>query len=262
MPATLPKVAVLTPCRDAASDLDTYFGIVEALDYPKDQLGLFLLEGDSTDDTFLRAERGLKGLNPRFAATKLIKLDFGGGAARHGRTAMSAQRDRRARIAACRNALLAEAVVWGADFVLFIDVDMAVIPPETLKTLIAYNAPILMPNCLRHEGGRVFDLNTFRYTQMPTNRMIRAYSQGGLYQPPAGFFRHYPEQGTRKEIEPVHGVGGTCLLIRQDVLAAGVDFPETPFHHHIETEGLALKAALAGFGAFCLTSTIVRHGPT
>ena len=57
------------------------------------------------------------------------------------------------------------------------------------------------------------------------------------------------------------GTGGTFLLIRRDVIAAGADFPETPYQLHIETEALALKAADFGFGSFMDADLIVRHGP-
>ena len=46
-----------------------------------------------------------------------------------------------------------------------------------------------------------------------------------------------------------------------DRIEAGADFPEEPYQLHLETEGLALKAADLGFGAFMLPDLIVRHGP-
>ena len=63
------------------------------------------------------------------------------------------------------------------------------------------------------------------------------------------------------DVEQLDSVGGTFLLIRRDVIEAGVDFPEEPYQLHIETEGFALKASAAGFGSFMLPKLIVRHGP-
>jgi GT2 family glycosyltransferase len=83
----------------------------------------------------------------------------------------------------------------------------------------------------------------------------------GIYQPPGGYFRHYPEPDSLAEIEPLHSVGGTFLLIRRDVIEAGADFPQEPYQLHLETEGFALKAADLGFGAFMPPRLVVRHGP-
>ena len=47
-----PTVLVLTPVKQAASHLPTYFDLLARLDYPRTRLSLGLLEGDSTDDTY------------------------------------------------------------------------------------------------------------------------------------------------------------------------------------------------------------------
>jgi glycosyltransferase involved in cell wall biosynthesis len=261
LPADLPEVAIVTPCKNAARDLETYFALVDALDYPKDKLHLRMLEGDSTDDTFSQAQAMLDQRNGRYASTELIKLDLNVDLGAGGRSRISVQRSRRSAIAACRNRLLRAAMETRCAFVLFIDVDMAVIPPDTLKRALEWNAPILMANCLTHDGARVFDRNAFFYTRPVSDRSARRYVRDGIYQPPGGFFRHYPEPDSPHEIEPLHAVGGTFLLIRRDVVAAGADFPEEPYQLHLETEGFALKAADLGFGSFMPPRLVVRHGP-
>ncbi len=75
-----------------------------------------------------------------------------------------------------------------------------------------------------------------------------------------GFFRHYPAPDSPHEIEPLHSVGGTFLLVRRDVVEAGAVFPEEPYQLHIETEGFALMASDLGFGSFMLPQLHVRHG--
>ncbi len=259
LPDPLPEVAILTPCRNAAQDLERYFALVDALDYPGDSLHLRLLEGDSTDDTRRLAADGIAARAGRLASAGLLTLNTGfeQGAGRRSRPAI--QRDRRAAIAACRNRLMRAALDTRAGYVLFIDVDLAAIPPDTLKRALAFRAPILMANCLLEDSEAVFDLNAFRYTRPITDRMARRYVRGGIYQPPRGYFREYPDFRQGREIEPLHSVGGTFLLIRRDVAEAGVDFPEAPYQLHIETEGFALKAAEAGFGAFVAPQLVVRH---
>ncbi len=132
--------------------------------------------------------------------------------------------------------------------------------PPTLKGALRFDVPILMANCLLEGTSAVFDLNAFRYTRTITDRMARRYVRGGIYQPPKGYFRVYPDPQSAAELEPIHSVGGTFLLIRRDVVEAGVDFPEQPFRLHIETEGFALKAAEMGFGAFSAPRLLVYHG--
>lgn len=261
LPDPLPEVAILTPCRDAEGDLRHYFALIDALDYPRDRLHLRLLEGDSVDDTHRVAAAELAERAAALASTGLIKLDLNARVRRDGRHAPGVQRARRAAIAACRNRLLHAGMETAAAWFLFIDVDMAEIPPVTLNEAISWNAPILMANCLHHKGDTIFDLNGFRYTRPVSDRQAARYVRDGLYQPPSGYFRHYPSPKSPNEIEQLHAVGGTFLLIRRDVITAGADFPEAPYQLHIETEGFALKAADLGFGAFMPPRLIVRHGP-
>jgi mannan polymerase complexes MNN9 subunit len=262
LPEDLPHVAIATPCKESGAFLDTYFGLVDALDYPKDKLHLLMLEGDSTDDTYEQADRNLTARRHLYAGTRLIKLDLGLDLARSKRGRVNVQRERRAAIAACRNELLRAAMETPAQYVLFLDSDMAVVPPLALKQALAYAAPIMVANCLVFGDDRIFDRNNFRYTRPVSDRAAKYFVNGGIYQPPGGYHRHYPEPFTGTEVELLHAVGGTFLLIRRDVIEAGADFPEEPYQLHIETEGFALKAADLGFGSFMLPGLIVRHGPS
>lgn len=259
LPDPPPQVAILTPCRDAAPVLETYARLIQSLDYPKDRLHWIVLEGDSADDTRARA-RAMLDAAPGHAATRLIEYDLGTTTA-GDRHRAGVQRARRARIAACRNRLLAAALDTPAAYLLFVDVDMAAVPPDALRRALEWRAPILVANCLSHDRDTVYDRNAFRYTAPVSDRSAARFVRDGLYQPPAGFFRHYPAPCDGPGIAPLHSVGGTFLLIRRDVVEAGADFPEEPYQLHIETEGFALKAADLGFGAFMAPGLIVRHGP-
>jgi glycosyltransferase involved in cell wall biosynthesis len=260
LPDPLPQVAVVTPCKNAAPLLAEYAALVQALDYPRDRLHWIVLEGDSRDDTAARAGAMLAAAEG-YATTRLLRFDVGFEPGAGGRGRVSIQRGRRSAIAACRNRLLEAAMETPADYILFIDVDMSEIPPDALRRALEWRAPVLAANCLRHEGEGIFDRNSFRYTRPVSDRMARRYVRDGIYQPPGGYFRHYPAPAPAPRIEPLSCVGGTFLLIRRDVVAAGTDFPEQPYQLHIETEGFALKAADLGFGSFMDAGLLVRHGP-
>lgn len=259
LPDPPPEVAILTPCKNAEADLPRYAALIGGLDYPKDRLHWIMLEGDSTDGTGAAAGALLKA--PGYASARLLRHDIGLDLGAGPRTRVGVQRARRAGIAACRNRLLKAGMQTGAAYLLFVDVDMAEIAPDALRRALEWQAPILVANCLRHEGDRIFDRNSFRYTAPVSDRSARRFVRDGIYQPPTGFFRHYPAPNAPEPIAPLSCVGGTFLLIRRDVIAAGADFPETPYHLHIETEGFALKAADLGFGSFMAPGLIVRHGP-
>ena len=156
--------------------------------------------------------------------------------------------------------LLDAALETPSEYFLFIDVDMVAIAPDSLKKALVFGAPILAANCLLEETRAVFDLNSFRYTWPVSDRSARRYVKDGIYQPPKGYFRQYCDFSQGNDVEPLHSVGGTFLLIRRDVVEAGADFPEQPFHLHIETEGFALKAAELGFGSFVAPQLFVYHG--
>ena len=98
MPGDLPEVAILTPCKDAERYLDKFFELVDGLDYPKDKLHLLLLEGDSSDGTFDKAQAMLAARNSVYASTKLLKFDTGNDYGTGHRSRAEIQRMRRAAI--------------------------------------------------------------------------------------------------------------------------------------------------------------------
>lgn len=257
VPDPLPSVALLTPCKNSAADLPHYVKLIDALDYPKDRLHLRVLEGDSTDNTVGLIDTFLPKLGLASAERLTLPLGVDGGPGRRSRPDF--QRQRRSALAKCRNALLRAALETDAEVFVFIDVDMAEIPPETLREALRFPVPVLMANCLLQGTEAVFDLNSFRYTRAVTDQMARRFVKGGIYQPPKGYFRHYTDRSPGHLLEPLHSVGGTFLMLRREVAEAGVVFPEDPYHIHIETEGFALMAAEAGFGSFCAPQLVVYH---
>jgi hypothetical protein len=58
-------------------------------------------------------------------------------------------------------------------------------------------------------------------------------------------------------VMPLDGVGRGFVLVRRDVLDAGVRFAVTPFARHLDGEGFALEARSKGFEVAGLTEIAV-----
>lgn len=260
LPDELPEVMVATSCKDANEHLERYFRLVGQFDYPASKVHLCILEGDSSDNSRETTMRLLAANKDRFASTELIEFDLKPSIdPAKKRWDPSIQRVRRSTIAKCRNRLLDAFMHSTASHILFVDADMEEIDPGALKQILEFDAPIAIANCLRADSGEIYDMNTFRYLNSPTKDDAADYVLDGIYQPPIGYNREYPDPHSANSIEQVHCVGATFLLIRRDVIEAGVNFPAEPYQLHIESEGLALKAADYGFGSFVLPHLIVRH---
>jgi Anp1 len=230
----LPKVLVLTPVKDAAAFLDTYVGLFEALDWPRDRLSLGILEGDSVDMTWTH----LNSLRSRFEARAqrvvLTKKDFGFRLpAGLPRWTAGMQLARRQVLARARNQLLFRSL-GDEDFVLWVDVDLVAYPRDVLLRLIGTGFDIVTPDCVLKPNGPSFDRN--------------AWAEGGAV-----------TLDMRRGTGPVRlqSVGGTMLLVKADLHRDGLIFPpfrygnespnaRTPHPYwdrgEIETEGLGLMA--------------------
>jgi glycosyltransferase involved in cell wall biosynthesis len=245
-------VLILTPVKNAAPHLDTYFRGLERLTYPAEALSLGVLEGDSTDGTYEALGRQLERAAGRFRAASLFRRDFGfaipPGVPRH---AHHLQVQRRGVLARARNHLLFRALD-DEQWVLWLDVDVIEYPPDVIERLLATGKDIVMPNCVREYGGRSFDLNAWR--------------DHGT--------RHLHDLRGEGPLVPLDAVGGTMLLVRADVHRDGVIFPPFPYgtanprirttNHwlgEIETEGLGIMAADAGVRCWGMPHLEIRHSP-
>jgi hypothetical protein len=244
------SVLVLTPVKNAAGHLDTYFRALERLTYPPQSLSLALLESDSTDDTFARTREHLARVGPRLRAASLFKRDFDfaipPGVPRY---AHGIQVRRRAVMARSRNHLLFRALDDEA-WVLWLDVDVIEYPPDVIERLLAAGKDIVMPHCVRDYGGTSFDLNAWR-------------DHGR---------RHMHDLRGEGPLVPLDSVGGTMLLVRADVHRDGLVFPPFPYGRanprirtdnywmgEIETEGLGIMAADAGVQCWGMPHLEILH---
>lgn len=243
-----PHILVLTPVKDAADHLDSYFGALDRLTYPAERISLGLLEGDSRDDTFGALDARLPALRARYRRAGLWKKDFGFQfPAGVERWAEPLQIPRRTVLAKARNHLLFRALD-DEDWVLWLDVDVVDYPADVIERLLAYGRDILCPHCVWEYGGPTFDYNAWR-------------DKGRLH---LGDLRH------EGELVRLDAVGGTMLLIRADLHRDGLVFPSFPYGRanprvrdsrrgELETEGLGLMAADMGHQCWGLPQLEIRH---
>lgn len=253
------NVLIAFPVRDAADSLDFLFERLLSLDYPHDKLSLSFLEGDSGDDSFEKLRAFAEGHVSDFRRIVISKHDFGISTP-SPRWAPSAQRSRRSHIAKVRNELV-NTSLRDEDWVLWIDADVVRFPKDIITALMSTGAKIVHPNAVRFPGGPSMDLNAWTVERELTAEAIAAWISDGLYQPPKGFERLYLSDLRYRDEVPLHGVGGTMLLVDAGLHRAGLVFPEVPYRFLIETEGLGMAARDLGVIPVGLPNVEVVHSP-
>jgi GT2 family glycosyltransferase len=249
-----PTVLVLTPVKEAAPHLETYFDALAGLDYPKDRISLGLLEGDSTDGTYERLAERLPSLRATYRRATLVRWDANFQIP-HGvpRWAPPFQLPRRAVLAKARNRLLMAALDDEA-WVLWLDVDVSSYPADVLDRLLAVGKDIVTPHCVVSPGGPTFDWNAWREKGQ---RRMDSLRDG-------------------RELVRLDAVGATMLLIRADLHREGLIFPPylygresrfardpSPFTPRgvgeVETEGLGIMAKDMGYECWGMPNLEIIH---
>ena len=259
-----PTVLILTPVKNAANCLTSYFDGIRSLDYPPQLLSLGLLESDSSDGTFEQFQSALDGVSRRFASARMWKKDFGFQIP-HGRNRWdrSLQKERRSVLAKSRNHLLFRALT-DHDWVLWLDADIIEYPPDLIQRLLATGKDIVQPHCVKVYGGPTFDRNAWRDHGKLCMSDLRAEG----------------------ELVELDAVGGTVLLVRADAHRDGLVFPtfflgrpiarvrrDNRMHSRldflrawrgdcrgeIETEGLGIMAHEMGYRCYGMPHFEVRH---
>lgn len=252
--AAADTVLILTPVKNAAPHLATYFSGLEHLTYPKSRLSLGMIESDSTDGTYELLTARIDSIRPLFHAVHLIRRDYGFVLPPHvPRWLPQIQVQRRSILARARNQLLFRALddeTW----VLWLDVDVIEFPPDIIERLLATGKQIVTPNCVRTYGGPSFDGNSWR--------------DHGRY--------HLHDLKSEGELVRLDAVGGTMLLVRADIHRDGLIFPpflyglgnpkvrsdENHWAGEIETEGLGIMAADAGVQCWGMPHLEIKHHPS
>lgn len=251
MNAQPPSVLILTPIKDAAAHLSRYADLIERLDWPRERLGVAVLESDSSDGTFEKAQSVLERLRRRCRRAELFQRHFGfrfpPGVPRWS---PAYQLSRRTILARARNHLLFRALD-DEDWVLWIDVDVIDYRADILSQLLGTGFDIVTPNCVLAPGGPTFDRNNWA---------------------DAGAVTLSDRRGSRAM--RLSAVGGTMLLVRADLHRDGLIFP--PFRYglasqairpehplwgqgEVETEGLAAMAADMGAQCWGLPDLEIIH---
>jgi len=248
---TPPRILVLTPVKNASTHLLRHVELLEALDWPRTQLTLGMLEGDSSDGSWDQMQALLPRLEARCAAVKLLHHDYGAVAPQGvPRWDAALQLDRRKILARARNRLLMSAL-GEEDWVLWIDVDMIDYPPDIIAQLLATGFDVVTPNTVTSPGGNSFDLNS--WADAGATHMHDRRGSGAIR---------------------LDAVGGTMLLVRADLHRDGLIFPPFPYGigssrirphagpwgiGEIETEGLGIMASDMGVQCWGLPDLEVFH---
>ena len=258
-PAADLKVLVLTPIKNAAAHVTTYFTLLSSLEANGVQLSLGLLESDSSDGTYDAFASALSSQAEHFIRTTLLRHDYGFHIV-GPRSEMTIQRSRREVLARSRNRLLMGAL-RDEDWVLWLDADLLDYPPSLLTELLAARKDIVVPYCVKTDG-RAFDLNTFCFSSESGGHDDEAHRHDGLFQPPRGVGRQYLDAFQDQDVVPVDSVGGTALLVRADLHREGLNFPPYSYKGYIETEGLAMMARDMGAQCYGLPRLRIVHANT
>jgi hypothetical protein len=246
------KVLILTPVKDGAHHLESYWRGLDSMTYPRSLLSLGLLESDSHDGTYNVLSQHLEARAGQMCRMGLWKRDYGftipPGIPRH---APQFQIQRRTFLAKSRNQLLFRAL-QDEDWVLWLDVDVVEYPPNIIETLLATGKQIVQPNCVCEYGGPTFDLNAWR-------------DQGRL---------HMHDLRAEGDLVPLDSVGGTMLLVAADSHRDGLVFPPFPYGKsnsrirldnywlgEIETEGFGMMAGDLGVQCWGMPGLEIKHYP-
>jgi peptide chain release factor subunit 1 len=246
------SVLILTPAKNAAKHLDSYFRGIMSLTYPREALSLGILESDSTDGTYERLVALVDAVRPALRAANVWKRDYGfvtpPGVPRY---ANEIQLQRRTTLARSRNQLLFRALKE-EQWVLWLDVDVIEYPHDVIERLLATGKDIVQPHCVLQYNGPSFDRNAWRDRGM----------------------RHLDDLRNEGDLVRLDSVGGAMLLVRADVHRDGVIFPAFPYGKanprirfnnlwvgEIETEGFGIMAADAGVDCWGMPHLEIKHYP-
>ncbi len=248
------KVLILTPVKNAAAFLDSYFSGLGSLTYPASWISLGFLESDSDDGTYDWLCERLAALRSRYASVGLWQKNFNFRIPKGlPRWTLAFQIPRRKILAKARNQLLFRALA-DEDWVLWLDVDVIDYPRDLIERLLATGHDIVHPHCVQRYGGPTFDLNAWR-------------DHGRL---------HMEDLRGGPDLARLDAVGGTVLFVRADIHRDGLVFPSFPYgaacpavrrpgplglYGELESEGFGIMAMDMGHQCWGMPNLEVLHSP-
>ncbi|KAL8956377.1 MAG: hypothetical protein Q9193_006095 [Seirophora villosa] len=282
------RILILTPLRDAAAYLDTYFRLLSELTYLHQSIDLAFLVGDSKDGTVqvlrdeikrLQASSGLS----RFHSATIIEKDFGDDLPQtvEERHSLQAQATRRKGIGRARNYLLYATLQPEHRWVYWRDVDIVENPATVIEDLINHNRDVIVPNIFFHrtskDGNEIegrYDYNSWQESRRGRRLRSRLSKDTILaegykeYRTHRTYLNWMAHDNHKKRAKHLHdevaldGIGGVNILVKADVHRAGINFPCYAFENQADTEGFAAMAKRAGYGVYGLPNYIVWHVDT
>lgn len=167
------------------------------------------------------------------------------------------QKARREVMAKARNSLLFTTLGPSTSWVLWLDADIVESPPTLLQDLASYDKPILAANCfqryyddkMKKMSERPYDFNNWQDSDIaqemakkmgPDDILLEGYQELATYRTLMGY--KADDGGSKSDIIPLDGVGGTTLMVKAEVHRDGAMFPPFAFYNLIETEGFAKMA--------------------
>ena len=260
------NILILTPFASSAWRLGQYLKLLCTLTYPHKRISVALGHDAGVGLNMTRTfEMALDTLRPYFRRVTFYELEQPPSNISHRqRHDKPVQRMRRRHLAQSRNELLSRAMMGDHDWVLWLDVDLGLIPPDLIQLLLSPNQPIVTPACVQYEPFRTYDRNTWRETARSRDHIAE---QKAIYGEDFLMMEYTKETLRNRLVDlrhegtvvPVDGVGGCCLLINASCHRQGLIFPPFVFDSHIETEGLAKMAAKMGFPVYGLPFVQVFH---
>ncbi|KAL8920371.1 MAG: hypothetical protein Q9172_004538 [Xanthocarpia lactea] len=282
------RVLILTPLRDAASHLETYFKLVQELNYPHESIDLAFLVGDSKDDTLDLLQDHIKIIqspsNPaRYRSAMVIEKDFGDILPQtvEYRHSFEAQGPRRKGIGRSRNYLLYAALKPEHKWVYWRDVDIVENPTTVIEDLMKHDRDVIVPNIWFHRIGKEgddiegrYDYNSWQESwrgrrlrsRLDKNTVLaEGYKEYRTHRTYLNWMAHDNRRKRLKNLHkevPLDGIGGVNILVKADVHRSGINFPCYAFENQADTEGFAAMAKRAGYGVWGLPNYVVWHVDT
>jgi glycosyltransferase involved in cell wall biosynthesis len=153
--AGAPRVLLAILAKQKAELLPFYLACIEALDYPKSSIVLYVRTNNNTDRTADILQDWLGRVGDRYAAVEFDRSDVSEPVQRFGVHEWNPVRFKV--LAKIRQDSLAATLRNGCDFYFVADVDNFILP-NTLKELVALNLPIVAP-LIRHQDLKKFYAN-------------------------------------------------------------------------------------------------------
>ncbi|KAK7488209.1 hypothetical protein BaRGS_00020516 [Batillaria attramentaria] len=256
-------VLILTPIHNVAGQLKKYLQLLQSITYPHLLISVALGEDSSHDNTLHAAEEIAKELKKSFRRVNVFHFNISGqveGTWFNVHTVLNQYR-RRKHLAQARNLLL-KAGYKDQDWVLWLDSDIGYFPPDIIQQLLSAKKDVVAPLCIYMDGKRkrVYDKNTWRETPLSLRHQETLSEYEVMfegYQPTKRLW--LSDLRAEGRVVPIDGVGGCTLLVRASCHQKGLVFPEKPFEHHLETEGLAKMAKSMNCSVYGMPFVEVKH---